>query len=267
MKKIDTKSKMIKYSTGAILSAGMICGLVFANIQSEIKAEDPVIAASGLTTIDTNVKDALKKVEKVSTKKSAKKEVEKAETKTKDTQVSQDVPASNDEPQQQQTQEPAQTQSEPQQKQSAAPAKAQTQVKQTQKQADPEPVQEAVTNPVAQTALSLVGSQMHCEEVAEASINAVGKSAWTTKIYMDGDAEVYDHIMNPDNFLQVGYQVSLNQLQQGDILYYANNGKGGSHVAVYVGNGQAVHGGYNGRNVVISGVYLSGASTPIGIRL
>lgn len=265
MKKIDTTSKMIKYTTGAILSAGMICGLVFANTQNEVKAEAQKVAASGLTTIDTNVKETLKKVEKVSTKKSAKKEVEKAETKTKETQESQDTTAYSEEPQQ--TQAPAQTQSEPQQTQSAAPAKAQTQVKQTQKQETPQPVQEAVTNPVAQTALSLVGSQMYCEEVAEASINAVGKSAWIMKTYMDGDVEVYDRTMGPDNFLQVGYQVSLSNLQQGDILYYANNGGGGSHVAVYVGNGQAVHGGFNGKNVVVAGVYLSGASTPIGIRL
>lgn len=263
MKKIDKKSKMIKYGACAVLSAGMICGLVFANTQDEVKAEDRSIAAVGLMSVDTDAKEVLKKVEKVSTKKSAKKEVEKAETKTKETQESQDTTAYSEEPQQ----APAQTQSEPQQTQSAAPAKAQTQVKQTQEQETPQPVQEAVTNPVAQTALSLVGSQMYCEEVAEASINAIGKSAWITKSYMDGDVEVIDDTMSPDNFLQVGYQVSLNNLQQGDILYYANNGTGGSHVAVYVGNGQAVHGGFNGKNVVVAGVYLSGASTPIGIRL
>lgn len=262
MKKIDKKSKMIKYGACAVLSAGMICGLVVTNTPKEVKAEDSSIAAVGVMSIDTDVKEALKKVENVSTKKSAKKETAKAETKTKETkevQVNQDEDAS-----QQESQPQKETAKEPQQQSQVETTKVQTPAKQAEPQ---QPVQEAVTNPVAQAALSYVGSQMYCEEVAEHSINTIGRSAWITKSYMDGDVEVVEDTMSPDNFLQVGYQVSLNDLQQGDILYYANNGGGGSHVAVYVGNGQAVHGGYNGKNVVVAGIYLSGASTPIGIRL
>ena len=46
-------------------------------------------------------------------------------------------------------------------------------------------------------------------------------------------------------------------LQPGDILIYANTGgwNGGAHydhVALYVGNGQAVHGGWNGYSVALA---------------
>lgn len=130
-----------------------------------------------------------------------------------------------------------------------------------------EPVQQPVSNPVALKALSLVGSAMWCEEVAQASIQTVGKSAWLTRTYEEGDILVEESSMGPSNFLQIAYQVSLNALQPGDLLYYANNGSGIAHIAVYVGNGQVVHGGYGGRNVVIAGIYLPNASTPIGLRL
>ena len=32
----------------------------------------------------------------------------------------------------------------------------------------------------------------------------------------------------------------------GDLIYYANGGMGLAHIAVYIGNGVAVHGGWNG---------------------
>ena len=86
-------------------------------------------------------------------------------------------------------------------------------------------------------------------------------------MYEEGDILVEETSMGPDNFLQIAASVSLSQLQPGDLLYYTNNGSGISHIAVYVGNGQAVHGGYGGRQVVLTSMYLPGASTPIGLRV
>ena len=63
----------------------------------------------------------------------------------------------------------------------------------------------------------------------------------------------------PEEYVNVpgGYVVTDGSLQPGDILIYANTGgwNGGAHydhVALYVGNGQAVHGGWNGYSVALA---------------
>lgn len=259
------KSKMLTYSTCALLSMGLICGGIVYN---QTTKESSKVAAIGLTNIDASTKDLMKQVEQVTTKKNAKKATPKAETSKKETkketvkkeeQTSETTQVVENEEVNETTQAPAKTQqSQPKQESTPSPSK---------KQEAPQPQQEAITSPIAQTALSYVGANMWCEEVAEKSIEAVGKSAWLTVEEMDGDVIVENHTLGPDNFLQIATQVSLDNLQQGDLLYYANNGGGISHIAVYVGNGQVVHGGYNGANVVIAGIYLPGASTPIGLRV
>lgn len=258
------KSKMLTYSTCALLSAGLLCGaLIYTNTETG----DEKIAAIGLTNVDSGMTDVMKQVQQVTTKKNAKKETPKAETSKKETKQKENQ--TSDETQtaeienvndSQSTQAPAQTQpSQPKQESTPSPSK---------KQEAQQPQQEAVTNPIAQTALSYVGANMWCEELAEKSIEAVGKTAYITVEEMDGDAIVENTTLSPNNFLQIATQVSLNNLQQGDLLYYANNGGGIAHIAVYIGNGQAVHGGYgNPASVIVSGIYLPGASTPIGLRV
>ena len=44
----------------------------------------------------------------------------------------------------------------------------------------------------------------------------------------------------------------------GDVLIWS-----GAHVAIYIGNGQAVHGGYNGNQTVVASAFLNGA--PSGV--
>lgn len=186
------KSKMLKYSTCTVLGAGMICALAFGNTAPTAK-EDKT-AAIGVVGIDSAAKDAVKSIEQVSTKKSAKKDQEQAETKTKEKEQQEEVA------QETQTQTPtqqAQEQESSTQKETAPVSKQTSAPK--QQEAAPQPATENITSPIAQTALSLVGSQMYCEEVAEASINAVGRSAWITKTYMDGDVQVVEDTMGPDN--------------------------------------------------------------------
>ena len=43
---------------------------------------------------------------------------------------------------------------------------------------------------------------------------------------------------------------AVEEAQPGDLLYYADGGGGQAHIAVYLGNGQAVHGGFNGNETV-----------------
>ena len=66
----------------------------------------------------------------------------------------------------------------------------------------------------------------------------------------------------PAQFFAYGTQVSTPQ--PGDIIYYANGGAGVAHVAIYVGNGQAVHGGWAGYSTVLGSAYIG--SGPVFIR-
>ena len=73
------------------------------------------------------------------------------------------------------------------------------------------------------------------------------------------------------NIVDMGTQVSLNDIQPGDFLLYYRNADSPypGHIAVYIGNNQAVHGGFDGdvRNVVISGMYMSGWQNPTAWRV
>lgn len=52
--------------------------------------------------------------------------------------------------------------------------------------------------------------------------------------------------------MSLGRTVGQAEAQPGDLIYYANGGGGMAHIAVYVGNGMAVHGGFNGSTVLYS---------------
>ena len=54
----------------------------------------------------------------------------------------------------------------------------------------------------------------------------------------------------PAGYLSLGYVVSPDQAQPGDLLYYVNGGAGVAHIAVYAGGGRAIHGGWNGNQTV-----------------
>ncbi|MEE2523207.1 NlpC/P60 family protein [Pseudarthrobacter sp. J75] len=69
----------------------------------------------------------------------------------------------------------------------------------------------------------------------------------------------------PAGYLSLGRTVSAAEAQPGDIVYYANGGAGVAHVAIYAGNGQAVHGGYNGNQTVLFSVNVG--SGPVFIRV
>ncbi len=69
----------------------------------------------------------------------------------------------------------------------------------------------------------------------------------------------------PAGYLSLGSQVPYSQAQPGDLLYYDNAGAGVPHIAVYIGNGQAVHGGWNGNQTAIGPAMLG--SGPVVIRV
>ncbi|QNE13655.1 NlpC/P60 family protein [Pseudarthrobacter sp. NBSH8] len=69
----------------------------------------------------------------------------------------------------------------------------------------------------------------------------------------------------PAGYLSLGKTVSAAEAQPGDLLYYADGGAGVAHIAVYAGNGQAVHGGYNGNQTVVFSANVG--SGPVYIRV
>jgi cell wall-associated NlpC family hydrolase len=69
----------------------------------------------------------------------------------------------------------------------------------------------------------------------------------------------------PASCLSLGTQVSAGQAQPGDLVYYADGGMGAAHIAVYIGGGKAVHGGWNGGTTAISGVNVG--SGPVFVRV
>ncbi|MEO5778385.1 MULTISPECIES: NlpC/P60 family protein [Arthrobacter] len=69
----------------------------------------------------------------------------------------------------------------------------------------------------------------------------------------------------PAGYLSLGRTVSAAEAKPGDLAYYANGGMGLAHIAVYVGNGMAVHGGWNGGTTALFSVNVG--SGPVFIRV
>jgi cell wall-associated NlpC family hydrolase len=53
----------------------------------------------------------------------------------------------------------------------------------------------------------------------------------------------------PKDYMQLG-QITTNP-QPGDLIYYVNGGTGLGHIAVYIGGGKAVHGGWEGHGTKV----------------
>ena len=69
----------------------------------------------------------------------------------------------------------------------------------------------------------------------------------------------------PAGYLSLGRTVSAGEARPGDLAYYQNGGVGMAHIAVYVGNGMAVHGGWNGGTTALYSVNVG--SGPVFIRV
>ena len=52
-----------------------------------------------------------------------------------------------------------------------------------------------------------------------------------------------------------GYAVGMNELQPGDLVFYAANGRNISHVALYIGGGKVVHASTPRTGIIVSSVY------------
>lgn len=67
----------------------------------------------------------------------------------------------------------------------------------------------------------------------------------------------------PAGYTSLGKQVPLSEAQPGDILIYKDGGLGVGHVAIYAGNGKAVHGGWLGNQTSIGPAIIGSGITAI----
>ena len=67
----------------------------------------------------------------------------------------------------------------------------------------------------------------------------------------------------PAGYASLGKQVPLSEAQPGDILIYKDGGLGVGHVAIYAGNGKAIHGGWLGNQTSIGPAIIGSGITAI----
>ncbi|MEO5315683.1 NlpC/P60 family protein [Pseudarthrobacter sp. CC12] len=152
---------------------------------------------------------------------------------------------------------------------------------------EPEPqvqVQEAAPAPVAQPVAAAKATVKVVTAAAPAApaaqVSASGKGAAIlsaayaqlgvhqdcTMLVTNALAAVGIHFHDwPAGYLSLGDTVPMSQAQPGDLLYYADGGGGMAHIAVYAGNGMAVHGGFNGNDTVVFSANVG--SGPVAIRV
>ncbi len=190
-------------------------------------------------------------------------------TDTTETPAETTAPEQTETPAPEQTVTPAPEQTEtPAPEQNVTPAPEQTTpapeqtVTPAPEQTTPAPEVQA---PAETPATSSLGQRISAEAQ---KLVGVTDGLWCTQVVQQAlaNAGVSDaYQLWPDQYAgQYGYYT--NDPQEGDLLYYNNGGRGVDHIAIYIGNGQAVHGNYEGKTVIAS-AYLSTAASPQFIRV
>ena len=103
---------------------------------------------------------------------------------------------------------------------------------------------------IYQAALAQLGRYQDCTMLATNALKAVG-------------INFHDW---PIGYMSLGTVVPASQAQPGDLIYYANGGLGMAHIAVYAGNGQAVHGGWLGNQTVLNSANVAGGAVYIRVK-
>ena len=178
------------------------------------------------------------------------------------------APEQTETPAPEQTVTPAPEQTEtPTPEQTVTPAPEQTETPAPEQTVTPAPEQTETPAPeqTVTPAVSTLGQRISAEAQ---KLVGVTDGLWCTQVVQQAlaNAGVSDaYQLWPDQYAgQYGYYT--NDPQEGDLLYYNNGGRGVDHIAIYIGNGQAVHGNYEGKTVIAS-AYLSTAASPQFIRV
>ncbi|WP_295568417.1 C40 family peptidase [uncultured Holdemanella sp.] len=176
------------------------------------------------------------------------------------------APEQTETPAPEQTETPAPEQTEtPTPEQTETPAPEQTVTPAPEQTETPAPEQTVTPAPESTPTTTTLG-----QKISQAAQQLVGVTdgLWCTQVVQQAlaNAGVSDaYQLWPDQYVgQYGYYTD--SPAEGDLIYYNNGGRGVDHIAIYIGNGQAVHGNYNGKTV-IAGAYVDGAGTPQYIRV
>ena len=155
-----------------------------------------------------------------------------------------ETPAETPVPEQTETPAPGQTVT-PAPEQTETPAPEQTVTPAPEQTVTPAP--EQTTAPTATT----LGQRISAEAQ---KLVGVTDGLWCTQVVQQAlaNAGVSDaYQLWPDQYCgQYGYYTD--SPAEGDLIYYNNGGRGVDHIAIYIGNGQAVHGNYDGKTVIAS---------------
>ena len=156
------------------------------------------------------------------------------------------APEQTETPAPEQTVTPAPEQTEtPAPEQTVTPAPEQTVTPAPEQTVTPAP--EQTTAPTATT----LGQRISAEAQ---KLVGVTDGLWCTQVVQQAlaNAGVSDaYQLWPDQYCgQYGYYTD--SPAEGDLIYYNNGGRGVDHIAIYIGNGQAVHGNYDGKTVIAS---------------
>ena len=118
----------------------------------------------------------------------------------------------------------------------------------------------------AATATTQVASSSKGAAIYQAALAQLGKYQDCTMLVTNALKAVGINFHDwPAGYMSLGTVVPASQAQPGDLIYYANGGMGLAHIAVYAGNGQAVHGGCNGNQTVLNVANVG--SGPVYIRV
>lgn len=129
----------------------------------------------------------------------------------------------------------------------------------------PAPAPEETITPAPEQTASSLGDRISS---SAQELVGVTDGLWCTQVVQQAlaNAGVSDaYQLWPDQYQGV-YGYYTDSPLAGDLIYYNNGGRGVDHIAIYIGNGQAVHGNYNGKTV-IADAYQSGMGNPQYIRV
>ena len=164
------------------------------------------------------------------------------------------APEQTEAPAPEQTVTPAPEQTEtPAPEQTVTPAPEQTETPAPEQTVTPAPEQTVTPAPEQTTAptATTLGQRISAEAQ---KLVGVTDGLWCTQVVQQAlaNAGVSDaYQLWPDQYCgQYGYYTD--SPAEGDLIYYNNGGRGVDHIAIYIGNGQAVHGNYDGKTVIAS---------------
>lgn len=129
---------------------------------------------------------------------------------------------------------------------------------------DTKPVEKPSEKVVAQ---SDVPANAEGNSIVEAAIAQIGVRQSCTALVSNALAAVGINFHGyPSEYISLGTVVSEADAQPGDIIYYDNAGAGTPHVAIYIGGGRAIHGGWTGNTTVNGPAWMGSGRVVIRVN-